>query len=103
MPAYAWLGRNALRTDDLDAHLRAQRVGVPYTDDMISNASADTVVRAFPDDDVEGLVKRYGEATHIRTFDGDKGVVTEMDALVAYLQVLGKLTSAPHAQHVPGK
>jgi cytochrome c oxidase cbb3-type subunit 2 len=104
MPAYAWLGRSALKTDDLDAHLRAQRrVGVPYTDDMIANASADAVVQTFPDDDVEGLVKRYGEATHIRTFDGDKGVVTEMDALVAYLQVLGKLTSAPQAQQVSGK
>ena len=104
MPAYAWLGRKGLKTDDLEAHLKAQRrVGVPYTDDMIANASADAVVQTFPDDDVAGLVKRYGDATHVRTFDGDKGVVTEMDALVAYLQVLGKLTSASHAQQVPGK
>ena len=104
MPAYGWLGRNTLNTGDLEAHLKAQRrVGVPYTDDMIANASADAVVQTFPDDDVAGLVKRYGEATHVRTFDGDKGVVTEMDALVAYLQVLGKLTSAPQTQQLPGK
>src|SRR6478735_2266537 len=36
MPAYSWLLRTMLRTDDLNAHLKAQRaVGVPYTDDMI--------------------------------------------------------------------
>ncbi|RYD86346.1 MAG: cytochrome-c oxidase, cbb3-type subunit II, partial [Sphingomonadales bacterium] len=61
MPRYAWLGRNQLKTDDLGAHLVAQRrVGVPYTDDMIANAPADATAQALPDDDVDGLRKRYG-------------------------------------------
>ena len=42
--------------------------------------------------------KRYGDATRIAAFDGDARVVTEMDALVAYLQVLGRLTDKAHEQ-----
>ncbi|WP_414901764.1 cytochrome-c oxidase, cbb3-type subunit II [Sphingomonas flavalba] len=98
MPAYGWLARNRLRTDDLGKHLAAQRtVGVPYTDAQIANAEADALAQANPDGDgVSGLTERYGEATHVRAFDGNKPVVTEMDALVAYLQILGKLTDAAH-------
>jgi cytochrome c oxidase cbb3-type subunit 2 len=40
----------------------------------------------------DGVIERYGEATNVRTFDGRDDRVTEMDALVAYLQILGKLT-----------
>ena len=40
------------------------------------------------------MLERYGEDTHVRAFDGDPGRVTEMDALVAYLQILGGLTDA---------
>jgi cytochrome c oxidase cbb3-type subunit 2 len=101
MPSYHWMSDTALRTDDLGLHLRAQRrVGVPYTDDMIANAEADAVAQVSPDSPLaEGLVKRYGKATTIRVFDGGvPGVVTEMDALVAYLQVLGHLTDAAHRQ-----
>jgi cytochrome c oxidase cbb3-type subunit 2 len=98
MPAYAWLGRNKLRTDDLGKHLAAQRaVGVPYTDAMIANAEKDAIGQASPDgNDADGVKERYGAATNIRAFDGDQEVVTEMDALVAYLQILGKLTDAAH-------
>jgi cytochrome c oxidase cbb3-type subunit 2 len=94
MPAYTWLKRTALRTDDLGQHLRALRdVGVPYTDAMIANASADAYGQANPETPfAQGVVDRYGQATHVRTFDGAKGDVSEMDALVAYLQVLGQLT-----------
>ena len=98
MPAYAWLGRNRLRTDDLGKHLAAQRtVGVPYTDAMIEHAGTDAVAQASPDgDNVDGVQQRYGSATNVRVFDGDPQVVTEMDALVAYLQIVGKLTDAAH-------
>ena len=41
------------------------------------------------------MVERYGEATTVRTFDGRPDRVTEMDALVAYLQILGRLTDLP--------
>jgi cytochrome c oxidase cbb3-type subunit 2 len=96
MPAYAWLQRTALRTDDLGEHLRALRdVGVPYTDAMIANATADAYGQANPETPfAQGVVARYGEATHVRAFDGKPGDVSEMDALVAYLQILGQLTDA---------
>jgi cytochrome c oxidase cbb3-type subunit 2 len=96
MPAYTWLLRNDLKADDLGAHLKAQRaVGVPYTDEMIANASADAYAQASPDSpNADGVLKRYGQATTIRAFDGVPGRLTEMDALVAYLQVLGRLTDA---------
>ncbi len=99
MPRYAWLERNTLRTSDLDRHLRAQRaVGVPYTEDMIVNASADAYGQANPDSEAaSGVRARYGGETNVRAFDGDPGRLTEMDAIVAYLQVLGRLTDAAHA------
>lgn len=96
MPAYGWLLTTELRTDDLSLHLKAQRrVGVPYTEDMIANAALDAYGQASPDStQAEGLSKRYGKATTVRAFDGSPSQLTEMDAVVAYLQVLGRLTNA---------
>jgi cytochrome c oxidase cbb3-type subunit 2 len=96
MPSYRFLARTELRTDDLSLHLQAMRaVGVPYTDEMIANAAADAYGQAAPDSPfADGVTKRYGEATNMRVFDGVPGRLTEMDALVAYLQVLGHLTDA---------
>ena len=66
-------------------------VGVPYTADMIANAKADLIAQATPDDDgIAAFQKRYPTA-QARDFDGDPGRVTEMDALIAYLQMLGTL------------
>ncbi|MGD9843957.1 MAG: cytochrome-c oxidase, cbb3-type subunit II [Variibacter sp.] len=98
MPAYAFLARTELRTDDLSDRLKAMRaVGVPYTDDMIANASADAYGQAAPDSTAaEGVTKRYGEKTTVRAFDGKPKDLTEMDALVAYLQILGRLTDVAH-------
>ena len=98
MPAYDWLKRNKLRVDDLSAHLKAQRaVGVPYTDEMMTNAAADASGQATPDTSAaEGVMKRYGKDTRVGTFGGTLGELTEMDALVAYLQILGRLTDAAH-------
>ncbi len=100
MPSYSWLGRNELDTQDLSLHLKAlARLGVPYTEDMIRNAAADAYGQANPDsDEAAGVVERYGDATNVRAFDGAPRKLTEMDALVAYLQVLGRLTDAPHEQ-----
>jgi len=79
------------------AHLMNPRdVGVPYTDAMIAHATEDAIAQANPDGDTAGLTERYGKATHVRTFDGNPETVTEMDALVAYLQILGQLTDAAH-------
>ena len=90
MPAYDWLSRTPLKTSNLGEDLSALRtVGVPYSDDMIAHASADAQGQATPDSkEAEGVVKRYGKATTVRAFDGRPGELTEMDALVAYLQTL---------------
>ncbi len=50
-----------------------------------------------------GVAKRYGEATNVRAFDGEPGELTEMDALVAYLQILGRLTDAAHKPVARGR
>ncbi len=60
MPAYPWLEKNLVDAASMPAHLRALRsVGVPYTDDEIAGAAAA----------VQGK--------------------TEMEAMIAFLQVLG--------------
>lgn len=102
MPAYAWLARNRLDVADMGLHLKTlRRVGVPYTDEMIAHAAADAIGQARPDSpQAEGVTERYGDATTIRAFDGKPEVVTEMDALVAYLQILGRLTDAAWQQQV---
>ena len=92
MPGYPFLARAGIRKDDIADHLKANRaVGVPYTDEMIANARADLTAQADPDaDGADDLVNRYSKA-QVRDFDGDPSRVTEMDALVAYLQMLGTL------------
>ncbi len=98
MPAYDFLSQTELRRDDLGEHLAALRkVGVPYTEEMIANASSDAYGQAAPDTPyAEGVVKRYGAATNVRSFDGQPDELTEMDALVAYLQIVGRLTDAAY-------
>ncbi len=95
MPAYPWLARTQLRTDDLPLHLtRLRTLGVPYTDAIIANAAADAAGQATPNTDrAWGVAERYGEATNVRDFDGANGAPTELDALVAYLQMLGRQTN----------
>jgi cytochrome c oxidase cbb3-type subunit II len=91
MPPYAFLADNDLDTKTISAHLVAnRRVGVPYTDDMIAAASQDMQAQANPDLDGAGVTGRYPKAV-IANFDGDATRLTEMDALVAYLQMLGTL------------
>lgn len=65
-------------------------VGVPYTSEMIEAAQADFAAQADPDSDYDGLLERYGENVIVRNFDGAPGV-TEMDALISYMQVLGTM------------
>jgi cytochrome c oxidase cbb3-type subunit 2 len=73
------------------AHLKAlSRVGVPYTDAAIAAANDDMAAQANPDADTTALLARYPKA-QVRDFDGKPGELTEMDALVAYLQMLGTL------------
>ena len=91
MPGYAFLADRDLAMPDPAGHLRAlSRVGVPYDQKMIEAAEADLKAQADPDADTADLMKRYPKA-QVRDFDGDPKRLTEMDALVAYLQMLGTL------------
>jgi len=92
MPGYPYLARTPLRTDDIAAHLVANRgVGVPYTDAMIANAARDIQIQANPEaDGIDGLMERYPKAV-VRDFDANPRLLSEMDAVVAYLQMLGTL------------
>ncbi len=91
MPKYGFLAETDLDTNTIGASLAANAVvGVPYSQEAIDNAQKDLVAQATPDADTSGLLSRYAK---VRTedFDGDPKRVTEMDALVAYLQMLGTL------------
>ena len=92
MPGYPFLQKNDLDTDDIANHLKANRVGaVPYTDDMIANAAKDLKAQVNPDDPgAADLEKRYGKV-QVRDFDGNPQKLSEADALIAYLQVLGTM------------
>ena len=89
MPNYRFLRETELDTSTATAHLRVNRtLGVPYTDEQVTNAAADMRAQAEPGGPGEDdFAKRYPKAI-IRNFDGAREL-TEMDALVAYLQMLG--------------
>jgi cytochrome c oxidase cbb3-type subunit 2 len=90
MPGYPFLINAELDPAAMAGHLKANTaVGVPYTDDMIANAAADMIAQAAGEN-TQGLLTRYPKA-QARDFDGQPGRLTEMDALVAYLQMLGTL------------
>ena len=100
MPPYAFLKERKLETRTIADQLWANgKVGVPYTAEDRKNAEADLVAQASPDADVEALLKRYPKA-QARDFDGNPDMVSEMDALVAYLQVLG--TMVDFSTYQPG-
>jgi cytochrome c oxidase cbb3-type subunit II len=92
MPGYPFLAETELDYHSIAGHLKVNRaVGVPYSDDEIANADADLRAQATPDDPgVADLQKRYPKAI-ARDFDGNPGRISEMDALIAYLQMLGTL------------
>lgn len=91
MPSYAFLKETPLEVTNIAMSLKANRaVGVPYTDEMIGNAAADLKAQADPNADGSGVEARYPKA-RLGDFDGDPQRLTEMDALVAYLQILGTL------------
>ncbi len=92
MPGYPFLAERPLQITDVAAHLRTNRiVGVPYTDEMIEMAEQDLAAQADPDSDgAEGVAERYPGAV-VSNFDGNAAELTELDAMIAYLQVLGTL------------
>ncbi|MFD1157052.1 cytochrome-c oxidase, cbb3-type subunit II [Roseovarius aestuarii] len=91
MPKYGFLENRLIDGKYIEDRIRTERlVGVPYTDEMVENAAADFRAQSNPDADTDGLLERYGEAVPIRNFDGAAGI-SEADALIAYLQMLGTL------------
>lgn len=91
MPGYPFLAAHTLHAPDIEDHLRANAaVGVPYSDAMITAAAADLVAQATADGDWDALLARYPKAA-VGDFDGDPSRLTEMDALIAYLQILGRM------------
>jgi cytochrome c oxidase cbb3-type subunit 2 len=92
MPSYGFLLNSAVDLRESGRQLATLRtVGVPYTDTMIEEAYNDAMTQAHPEADNAGLLERYGAKVQQRDFDGQPQFVSEMDALVAYLQVLGTL------------
>jgi cytochrome c oxidase cbb3-type subunit 2 len=91
MPRYGFLAQATLDFHNVAASLQANAsVGVPYSAEQIANAQQDVVAQATPDADTSGLFSRYAKV-RAEDFDGDPMTITEMDALVAYLQMLGTL------------
>ncbi len=92
MPEYAFLKHNKLDIEFVEDRLIADAmVGVPYTEVMIASAKADLLAQLDPySDGIDNLYANYDERVVARNFDGQEEL-TEMDALIAYLQVLGTM------------
>jgi cytochrome c oxidase cbb3-type subunit 2 len=92
MPGYPFLATTPLKMSDIADHLAANSaIGVPYTTEMIEVAATDILAQADPDSDgADAVAERYPGA-NVRDFDGKPGAPTELDALIAYLQVLGTM------------
>lgn len=103
MPSYEFLAHRAVKLHNIDAHMKALRaVGVPYSDEQIKMGEKDATVQAtgVGRADTSGLEERYGESVNARDFDGNPRMVSEMDALVAYLQVLGTMVDFEATKNV---
>ena len=90
MPKYGFLERKMIEGEYIQDLMKTHKfVGVPYTDEMIEAGRDDFMAQADPDSDYDALLERYPGAA-IANFDGQPEL-TEMDALIAYLQVLGTM------------
>lgn len=90
MPQYGHLMDRIIGPDYITERVETDAlVGVPYSEEMIAAAVEDFRAQADPNADSEGLQERYPGAQQ-RNFDRQPQL-TEMDALIAYLQVLGTM------------
>tara|TARA_A100001391_G_scaffold1033_7_gene1510 strand:+ start:645 stop:1391 length:747 start_codon:yes stop_codon:yes gene_type:complete len=97
MPQYGFLASTDLKIGNPEATLKAlTRVGVPYSEEDIAKATQDILAQGNPNLDPGDLAERYPKA-QIRDFDGNPDRLTEMDALIAYLQMLGTLVDVNSA------
>ena len=98
MPPYAFLQNRPLDLKSLPAEMKALKLeGVPYTDAMIAGAETDALAQSDPDSDHRDMEAAYAKLSgragtvQVRDFDGEAGPPSELDALIAYLQMLGTL------------
>lgn len=98
MPSYAFLAQTNLKAPDIAAEIKTlSNVGVPYSKDDFAKAEDDLLVQAgMGSGDIAGLAKRYPKAQS-RDYDGNPERLTEMDAVIAYLQVLGTMVNVDEA------
>lgn len=90
MPGYSFMMNRGVDAVSIKKRLKALKaIGVPYTDEMIEQAYNDMMAQANAGGDGGSISARYGNKVNVRDFDGQPGFVSEMDALVAYLQALG--------------
>ncbi|PIR33539.1 MAG: cytochrome-c oxidase, cbb3-type subunit II [Alphaproteobacteria bacterium CG11_big_fil_rev_8_21_14_0_20_44_7] len=92
MPAYEHMKNRAADLNDIGKHLEVLKImGVPYNEKMIENAYNHAMAQARNESDYhEELEELYGKV-NMRDFDGKEEFVSELDALIAYLQVLGTM------------
>ena len=91
MPGYPWLAKTKLDTTEIETRMKVLSfLGTPYTKEMIEKAQEVIRIQATKDADADNLLKRYPKAI-AREFDSNPDFVSEADALIAYLQMLGTL------------
>ena len=92
MPGYPFLAETRLPVEGISDRIATlARAGDPYSAEMVAKAAGDLRAQVDPDGDTDGLLDRYGDNVNIRDFDGNPAILSELDALVAYLQMLGTL------------
>ena len=103
MPTYSFLADTDVDIHNIGAHLAANRnVGVPYTDEMIADALNDARTQGSATADATGLQARYPKSI-ARDYDGNADRLSEMDALVAFLQMLGTLVDVEAYKPAPSE
>ena len=91
MPGYPFLAETPLAQHDIENSLKTLAfLGTPYSEEMIAEALSDVFVQQSPDEDYDPMLDRYPGAI-VSNFDGDPSTVSELDAMIAYLQMLGTL------------
>jgi cytochrome c oxidase cbb3-type subunit 2 len=101
MPGYKFLTERDAAISSIDDDMEVLRkAGIPYSDEMIQNAVSDSQLQASSERDSAALIARYGKKINTRDFDGNPNKVSEMDALVAYLQTLGTFVDFAKFDHV---
>jgi len=99
MPSYPWLLEQELDYSDIADRMRALKiVGVPYSDSEEEYvANVEQFGEAFAEQfDIHRAEQSLVAQAQSEDWDGDRTRLTEMDALVAYLQILGRLTDAAY-------